>query len=136
MNRPELRTYDADVSATIERGDILIKASRLDERWWPLVTWWVAQGLDDLGESGIPKTDEYGAHDLEVMGRTLALLAWQSDAGLPVAMEIAVWFYVLGKVSRLLSDYMAQRAGRPDTWHDITVYSMMARRIQETGRWP
>jgi hypothetical protein len=108
-----------------------------------LFKWWVATSMGDW-QASVPKTDEYGAHDLEIMGYVLAifcgmeatLMRSQSQPGLPVQMELACWFYLLGKVARLVSDYLSHRPGKPDTWHDITVYSMMARRIQETGQWP
>jgi hypothetical protein len=49
---------------------------------------------------------------------------------------MAIAFYLLGKATRVFGAY--QRGGRPsdDTWHDLTVYSMMARRVRETGGWP
>lgn len=108
-----------------------------------LFTWWMNTALNDFQE-GAPKVDEYGAHDLEIMGAVLVLLAYKEQLvttlaearAAPIGTELACWFYVLGKVARLVSDYMAKRAGKADTWHDITFYSMMARRIQETGRWP
>lgn len=95
---------------------------------------------DDF-EQMLPKLHEYGgtgegSSDLRVMGDALAELCGMHDAEDAVKQELACWFYTLGKVARLISDYKQGRSGKPDTWHDITVYSMMARRLQETGRWP
>lgn len=118
--------------------------------WWlldlqngDLLNWWVDTAMNDF-KTGAPKVDEYGAHDLEIMGVVLSVFAGMEKTlanphaldALPVGTELACWFYVLGKVARLVSDYLAKRPGKADTWHDITFYSMMARRIQETGRWP
>jgi hypothetical protein len=110
-----------------------------------LMLWWMTTAYEDFMQKA-PKVDEYGAHDLEIMGAILMVMVYkhhldllreaEQATKLPVATELAVWFYILGKVARLVSDYMAGRSGKPDTWHDITFYSMMARRIQETGRWP
>jgi hypothetical protein len=107
-----------------------------------LAWWWMKTSYEDFEKSG-PKTEEYGAHDLEIMGAVLVLLAFKEQVSFmaeaqaaPVGTELACWFYVLGKVARLLSDYMAKRPGKADTWHDICVYGMMARRIQDHGRWP
>lgn len=121
-----------------------------------LLKWWVDTSVGDF-MAGAPKVDEYGAHDIEIMGAVLAVFLFrehiedvfsrvfevvegnqfdQVSRHDIVGKEAAVWFYVLGKVARLVSDYMAGRAGKADTWHDITFYSMMARRIQETGQWP
>jgi hypothetical protein len=110
-----------------------------------LLAWWMETALSDY-RAGAPKVDEYGAHDLEIMGAVLMVLVYRERldvlreashaSTMPVMTELACWFYVLGKVARLVSDYMAERPGKSDTWHDVTFYSMMARRIQETGRWP
>lgn len=123
-----------------------------------LYEWWMATAHADF-MAGAPKVDEYGAHDIEIMGAVLAVFLFREHIeqvfnvmGVPnehetlekaiehrhdvVGKEAAVWFYVLGKVARLVSDYLAKRTGKADTWHDITFYSMMARRIQQTGRWP
>jgi hypothetical protein len=108
-----------------------------------LFWWWMKTSYQDFEASG-PKTEEYGAHDLEIMGMVLVLFGYRNQAAdaisraqaAPVGTELACWFYVLGKVCRLLSDYMAMRPGKADTWHDTCVYSMMARRIQEVGGWP
>lgn len=114
-----------------------------------LFEWWMTTAFEDFLKQA-PKMEEYGGDvvaqlvadkepensaDLTVMGDALAvLLHWTPRS--PVALELSVWFYLLGKIARLISDYQAQRPGKQDTWHDITVYSMMGRRIQEVGRWP
>lgn len=106
-----------------------------------LMAWWLSTALDDFNAT-VPKILEYGgkhgtegAADLRTMGDAMAtLLGWGVFS--PVALELACWFYILGKVGRLISDYQQQREGKDDTWHDITVYSMMARRIKAVGRWP
>lgn len=106
--------------------------------------WWLRTAANDL-QSAAPKIEEYGgadggSADLEVMGDALAVFSGfgpaveQADAARN--QEMACWFYALGKIARLISDYRAGRPGKPDTWHDTTVYSMMARRLQEVGRWP
>lgn len=105
-----------------------------------LETWWhvVAQG--DI-EAMLPKVAEYGgteegSADLQIMGNALAELCGMHGAPDAVKQEMACWFYALGKISRLVSDYKQGKPGKPDTWHDLTVYSMMARRLQAVGRWP
>lgn len=105
-----------------------------------LQEWWVSTVRDDIAKTG-PKTREYGgandgSADLRTMGYALAELCGMHDVPEPVKLELACWFYALGKVSRLVSDYKQGRPGKPDTWFDLSVYSMMARRIQETGSWP
>lgn len=105
-----------------------------------LFHWWLDTALMDLAKTA-PKTAEYGGRgegssDLRVMGDALAELCDMRDAPEAVKEELACWFYSLGKVSRLISDYKQGQAGKPDTWFDLSVYSMMARRLQQVGRWP
>lgn len=102
--------------------------------------WWMDTSAVDF-MAAVPKSVEYGgttggSADLRLMGDNLAeLMGWRnvSDA---IKQELAVWFYAQGKAARLVSDYQQQRPGKADTWHDLTVYSMMARRLQESGNWP
>jgi hypothetical protein len=105
-----------------------------------LEEWWLTTAIDDL-QATVPKAEEYGgtgggSADLRVMGDALGEFANLTSAPLAVRMELACWFYCLGKIARLISDYKAGRVGKPDTWHDMTVYTMMARRLQEVGQWP
>lgn len=105
-----------------------------------LRAWWLDVAQADL-DAAVPKAAEYGglgdgSADLRVMGYALAELAGMHDADDAVKMELACWFYALGKVSRLISDYKQGRPGKADSWHDLRVYAMMAARLQETGQWP
>ena len=105
-----------------------------------LARWWHETAEADF-EAMAPKVAEYGgagggSADLRLMGDNLAeLLNWR-DAPEAVRQELAVWFYVQGKAARLVSDYQQQRPGKADTWHDLSVYTMMARRLQDAGTWP
>lgn len=112
----------------------------LEEGCVCLEPWWLETVRDDLRRA-LPKIEEYGgagegSADLRVMGDALAELCGMRDADDAVKQELACWFYALGKISRLISDYRQGKPGKPDSWHDLTVYSMMARRLQDTGRWP
>lgn len=108
-----------------------------------LKRWWLDQAEADY-DATVPKMLEYGgdthrSSDLEVMGDALIeLLGWDAFAleTRPVAQELGAWFYALGKTARLVTDYKQGRPGKADTWFDLTVYCMMARRIQQTGAWP
>lgn len=112
-----------------------------DERDAELFEWWLATALSDFRDA-IPKAHEYGGNveqgsaDLQLIGENLATLLDMHDAPDAVKQEMACWFYMQGKVARLVSDYQQGRTGKADTWLDATVYAMMARRIQVEGRWP
>lgn len=102
--------------------------------------WWHSVAQADI-EAMLPKITEYGgteegSADLQIMGNALAELCGMHGAPDAVKQEMACWFYALGKISRLVSDYKQGKPGKVDTWHDLTVYSMMARRLQAVGRWP
>ena len=104
------------------------------EQWWQSVT------RNDL-EATLPKVAEYGSADLEVMGAAMIRLHPNHDAmdegeRKQVGLEMAIAFYLLGKVSRLYGAY--QSGGQPsdDTWLDASVYSMMGRRVRNSGGWP
>ncbi|MEM3008298.1 MAG: hypothetical protein QXU32_02505 [Nitrososphaerales archaeon] len=114
----------------------------MDARIKNLQSWWIKTATNDF-EYMLPKVSEYGGSgqgsaDLRIMGDNLAaLMGWEREhIDESTLQELAIWFYVQGKIGRLISDYQQRRPGKADTWHDITVYSMMARRLQETGEWP
>ena len=99
-----------------------------------LVSWWAAVAADDVGPAAV-KAKEYGSFDLLIIGRTLREAM---DIGPDVVSdeEIGISFYLLGKISRAVSAIASGQRPSDDTWHDITVFSMMARRVRETGTWP
>ena len=127
---------EAQAGETFEGHRVILepRANETTEHWWMRT----AQG--DF-EASLPKIVEYGgteegSADLQIMGNALAELCGMHGASDAVKQEMACWFYALGKISRLVSDYKQGKPGKGDTWHDLTVYSMMARRLQATGRWP
>jgi hypothetical protein len=94
--------------------------------------WWKNAAIADLNQI-LPKISEYTSSDLILMGQFM-----EHWLGLPAGagQEAACLFYALGKVARAVSAYKEGRLPSEDTLHDLTVYSMRARRIRETGRWP
>jgi hypothetical protein len=111
-----------------------------DERESNLLSWWIATAVADFDRT-VPKALEYGGSsegsaDLQLIGENLATLLGMHEATDAVKQELACWFYMQGKVARLVSDYQQHRPGKPDSWFDAQIYAVMARRIQETGNWP
>lgn len=105
-----------------------------------LFLWWMQQAFSDITATG-PKVMEYGgtgegSADLRIMGDALGELCGLRNAPESVRMELACWFYALGKISRLVSDYKHGQPGKADTWFDLSTYAFMARRLQATGQWP
>jgi hypothetical protein len=121
-------------------------SSTLDEVAGDLADWW-QQVAEQDAERAAEKAAEYGQLDLEIMGtamvglvrgtpgRTERIAEMTSDQQRRLGLDMALAFYELGKVARTFGAYAAGRMPSDDTWHDTTVYSMMARRVRETGSW-
>ena len=108
-----------------------------------LLEWWLSTAYADF-KSTVPKILEYGGDskvrpgsaDLHLIGDNLATLLSWDDADEATKQELGCWLYLQGKIARLVSNYQQQQPGKPDTWFDGTIYTMMARRLQAVGRWP
>lgn len=105
-----------------------------------LRAWWERLSGRDM-DAVVPKAVEYSAYDLDIMGH--ALLAWSKqdwnggtiEERSAVGQEMAITFYVLGKVSRLIGAFTEGRLPSEDTWDDVRIYATMAARVRDTGRW-
>lgn len=144
-DRPELDRVAA------EAREVLLQGGRLDngmlrslmaefapgEMPNDLEPWWRRLTETDI-EKTAPKTAEYGSHDLEIMGRTMvAAYPMPEGADLDrIGQEIAVAFYLLGKVGRLFSAWQNGKEPSSDTIFDLRIYSTMLARIREFGGWP
>lgn len=98
---------------------------------------WFDEHHRDLDAATIGKAIEYGGADLRIMGAAMRELA-QGEKWTPTEIdeqEMAIGFYLLGKVSRLFGAWSKGRAPSADTWVDTEVYSQMAQRIREEGYW-
>lgn len=138
---------EADRMADEERGKRVTEEERnqreidLQFAVSNLKTWWGTLSAQDADKTA-PKAVEYGAVDLDIMGQAMVSLGgdlWNGasqEEKLAIGREMACAFYALGKVSRVFSAFQQGRAPSDDTWLDITVYSVMARRIRQTGEWP
>lgn len=117
-----------------QRHDDLMEQFREVEAWWRNVT------EVDLSET-LPKALEYGSGDLELMGQALLMLqgdVWEGgdDAERQaIGQELAILFYIQGKVSRALSAAKDGKRCSPDTIKDVRIYSVMLQRVRDTGRW-
>lgn len=99
-----------------------------------LTEWWEQIAANDLNMV-IPKAIEYGSRDLVEMGRTLARVAGR-EVDDDEATELGIWFYALGKMARWTAAVERGERVSYDTLVDLGVYSIMARRVQESGSWP
>lgn len=99
-----------------------------------LEMWWSEVSQADYEAAGA-KAAEYGSRDLTELGRKLALLMGWDDCPERVLSELGCWFYIAGKVERAFEALGRHELPSDDTAHDITVYSMMIRRIRNAGEW-
>ena len=133
-----IETTDKDGRTPLEYQ---VRDVELDDAGIELLHWWLVGSMSDFLKT-VPKAMEYGGHasgpatDLLLIGRNLAELLDMHDAPDSLLMELGCWFYMQGKVARLVSDYKQKRPGKRDTWFDAEIYAKMARRIQEKGQWP
>ncbi len=100
-----------------------------------IAKWWHGQTEEDMAKT-IPKAAEYGAGDLEAIGRMLLSMVGWEDAPERVGIEMGIAFYLYGKCARLMSAYAEKRLPSQDTWDDACIYTMMARYVREHGQWP
>ena len=109
-------------------GDKVAKGKLSVEEWWRLTS------ENDL-QDALVKLGEYGSHDLTEIGRAMAQVAgWEglTDAELG---ELGVFFYLQGKVARMVEAFAERRWPSDDTWKDTGTYVTMARRIRDAGVW-
>ena len=109
---------------------------------YEFIQWWLRVTIEDL-RATIPKMIEYGgvegqsgSADLIVMGDAQAELMGHHDMDPPWKQALACWFYLLGKVARMVSNFKRRDWPKQDTVHDARVYLMMIQRLADRGRWP
>jgi hypothetical protein len=100
-----------------------------------LARWWREQTEDDIAKT-VPKAIEYGAQDLLDMGRDAAGILGREGVSDEEAMEIAIWFYLRGKLARWTAAIRRGDRVSDDTVFDVGIYARMVQRIREVGSWP
>lgn len=99
-----------------------------------LTDWWMEVAATEV-EACVPKAIEYGAGDLEAIGRDMRMTGTSAEGETPDD-ELGVYFYIVGKVARWRSALERGERVSDDTLHDIGVYVRMAQRIRVAGGWP
>lgn len=99
-----------------------------------LTKWWLSKAEEEIVRT-IPKSLEYGSADLNVMGSAMLHLIPKERRSQQLGLEMAIAFYALGKVARLFGAYERGELPSEDTWFDLAIYTRMAMRVRETGRW-
>jgi len=99
-----------------------------------LSEWWRDKSEKEIDQT-CAKAIEYGANSLTEVGRKLAKLAGR-EVDEEEAIELGIYFYILGKVERWTDSILVGRRCNNDALLDIGVYARMAQRNREVGSWP
>lgn len=109
-----------------------------EDQFEELLAWW-RMTSDHDAQRTIPKAIEYGSIDLNIIGFALGecipALREGRREGSTEASEMGIAFYLLGKIARMVSAYSEGQRPSDDTWMDVTVYSLMGRRVRDRGSW-
>lgn len=97
-------------------------------------TWWVAMA-DREAPTVQRKAEEYGTNSLVEMGRIWAR-AQDRDVTDLEAVEIGCFLYAYGKIQRVADALLKGKSPNVDSWHDLTIYSLMVQFSREKGTWP
>lgn len=107
-----------------------------------LEKWWWDQTRTDIAAT-IPKAQEYSGHgaavDLEYLGTVLDAqigVEGEEDRTSAEKQELAVYFYMQGKMARWHSALMRGVPVSDDTIFDLAVYAKIVQRIRACGGWP
>lgn len=97
--------------------------------------WWLATAHQDMTMVA-PKAVEYGSVELEEMGTALARMMGRTDPLPAYRVELACWFYAMGKMQRWTAAITRGETASTDTLTDLGVYTLMVRRARQAGTWP
>lgn len=131
---------EGEKNVTIERTTAEQRRADLESQLYEIKTWWEGLTARDIADT-LPKAIEYGASDLDLMGQGVRMLqgdVWEGgDAGerRAVGQELAILFYLQGKIARALSAASLGQRCSADTIKDIRIYAVMLQRVRETGTW-
>lgn len=113
------------------------RASRLEASAAKIGGWWTDKAQEEA-KLLVEKAAEYDGLDLEIMGVAMtAFLPDDLDDGTRHAagLQLACYFYALGKLGRAFGAFRQGRLPKSDTPHDLKVYAGMIEHIGEFGRW-
>lgn len=93
---------------------------------------WMVAFFEEMKEGCLKKASKRGAIDFEEMGRDMKKMFPNSPVD---GVELAIFFYIRGKIARYLSSLLSGEVPDFDDLLDTHVYSMIALKYRETGKW-
>lgn len=124
----------------VERTPAEQRMADLEAELSRIAEWWIGLAKADIDKC-MPKAIEYGSGDLEMMGYAVRQLqgdVWDGDDAAErdaIGTELAILFYIQGKISRALAAAKHGRRCSGDTIEDIRIYSVMLTKVRQTGKW-
>lgn len=107
----------------------------LSEQYEELLDWWRGVSDSDAAKT-LPKAQEYGSADLRLMGAAMLELLPNGEELPPrLGQEMAIAFYLLGKIARMIGAYAGGQEPSLDTLMDTRIYAMMLQRVRDKGEW-
>lgn len=116
------------------RVDMTLSQPSVSSAEEELAGWWRAHSEVEI-EMLVPKSIEYGANSLTRLGTTMAAAAGR-EVDEEEAIELGIYFYILGKLERWTDAVLRGDRPKDDALLDIGVYARMAQRNREVGSWP
>ncbi len=110
-------------------------SDNLSQQVGELEAWWLAMANEEI-ERTVPKAIEYGATDLDEIGRQIRLVGGLGSCPDTSDDELGVYFYMVGKMARWTDAIRTGRRVSDDTLFDIGIYVRMVQRIRHSGSWP
>ena len=98
-----------------------------------LASWWMQDAAQEAAAT-IPKAIEYGSSSLTMVGEMLHGIAPELK-GTVSEQELAICFYVFGKMARIMAALERGEQPSMDHWRDVGVYTRMISYIRENGSW-
>lgn len=117
------------------RGDD--RQTQLEVRATEIGEWWRKAAAVEA-EALVAKALEYDGLDLEIMGVAMAGFLpddLDEETRRSAGLQLACYFYALGKLGRAFGAFRQGRLPKPDTPHDLKIYAGMIEHIMEKGRW-
>jgi len=117
----------------------MLAGADFDRQWQRFEDFARATFEEDLKRARV-KAEEYGSHDLEIMGTSMGALLphggnLDSQSRHAAQIEMAIAFYLMGKAARMFGAFKKGSMPGEDSWRDGSIYSMMARYVRTSGGW-
>lgn len=96
---------------------------------------WITEFQEACKPETLRKAAQYGSADLDLIGRAMLLMMPEERRDERMALLLGISFYLTGKVARIFGQIERGETPDQDSFYDANVYSMMALRVLQEGKW-